>query len=110
VIAVLHVRQRNIDQCLLRLERIPGARGTEPPRASRSSAAVAGPSGMRSKCSTTPEDHAARPVAVAAARDATVTSTVLKGRPALRLCTINPRTTDSDIALTLRQLAGAGRR
>ncbi len=55
----------------------------------------------------TPGDHAARAAAVAAAGHATVTSTVLQGRPALRLCTINPRTTETDIALTLGYLAGA---
>jgi aromatic-L-amino-acid decarboxylase len=53
----------------------------------------------------TPGDHAARVAAVAATGDATVTSTVVRGRPALRLCTINPRTTEADIALTLQRLA-----
>jgi aromatic-L-amino-acid decarboxylase len=52
------------------------------------------------------EDHAARAAAVAAEGYATVTSTVLQGRPALRLCTINPRTTEADIAQTLERLAG----
>jgi len=52
------------------------------------------------------EEHAARAAAVAAAGHATVTSTVLRGRPALRLCTINPRTTEADLALTFDQLAG----
>jgi aromatic-L-amino-acid/L-tryptophan decarboxylase len=52
------------------------------------------------------EDHAAR-VAAVAAGDAIVTSTVLQRRPALRLCTINPRTTEADLALTLQRLAGA---
>jgi aromatic-L-amino-acid/L-tryptophan decarboxylase len=33
-----------------------------------------------------------------------LTSTVLGGRTVLRMCTINPRTTDSDIALTLQRL------
>jgi aromatic-L-amino-acid/L-tryptophan decarboxylase len=33
-----------------------------------------------------------------------VTSTVLQGRTVLRMCTINPRTTDSDIELTLEKL------
>jgi aromatic-L-amino-acid decarboxylase len=53
------------------------------------------------------EEHVGRVAAVAAAGDAAVTSTVLQGRPALRLCTINPRTTETDIALTLQLLAGA---
>jgi aromatic-L-amino-acid decarboxylase len=52
------------------------------------------------------EDHATRVAAVSAAGYATVTSTRLHGRPALRLCTINPRTTESDIEQTLERLAG----
>jgi len=51
------------------------------------------------------EDHAARVAALAATGYATVTSTTLQGRPALRLCTINPRTTEADVAETLEQLA-----
>jgi glutamate/tyrosine decarboxylase-like PLP-dependent enzyme len=35
---------------------------------------------------------------------ALVTSTVLNGHPVLRLCTINPRTTDADIEETVRRL------
>jgi hypothetical protein len=35
---------------------------------------------------------------------ALVTSTVLDGHPVLRLCTINPRTTDEDIEETVRRL------
>ncbi|MGI8960320.1 MAG: pyridoxal phosphate-dependent decarboxylase family protein [Bryobacteraceae bacterium] len=35
---------------------------------------------------------------------ALVTSTALRGRTVLRMCTINPRTTDSDIELTLEKL------
>jgi glutamate/tyrosine decarboxylase-like PLP-dependent enzyme len=35
---------------------------------------------------------------------ALVTSTVLRGRTALRMCTINPRTTESDIDGTLARL------
>lgn len=50
-------------------------------------------------------EHSARAAAVAASGWATVTSTILRERPALRLCTINPRTTESDIAQTLRCLA-----
>jgi aromatic-L-amino-acid/L-tryptophan decarboxylase len=51
------------------------------------------------------EDHAARVTALAASGYATVTSTTLQGRPALRLCTINPRTTEDDLAQTLERLA-----
>jgi hypothetical protein len=35
---------------------------------------------------------------------AMITSTVLRGRTVLRVCTINPRTTDSDIAAALERL------
>jgi hypothetical protein len=35
---------------------------------------------------------------------ALATSTVLRGRTVLRMCTINPRTTESDIELTLEKL------
>lgn len=52
-------------------------------------------------------DHAAAAEAVAADGFAAVTSTKLKGRPALRLCTINPATTEADIAETLQRLATA---
>ncbi|HEX4737458.1 MAG TPA: aminotransferase class I/II-fold pyridoxal phosphate-dependent enzyme [Allosphingosinicella sp.] len=41
---------------------------------------------------------------------ALVTSTVLKGRPVLRLCTINPRTTDEEIEETIRRLTTIARR
>jgi hypothetical protein len=34
-----------------------------------------------------------------------VTSTTLRGRSVLRLCTINPRTTESDIEETIERLA-----
>jgi aromatic-L-amino-acid/L-tryptophan decarboxylase len=50
-------------------------------------------------------DHAARAAALATDGFATVTSTNLQGRPALRLCTINPRTTEEDIEQTLELLA-----
>ena len=50
-------------------------------------------------------DHGARVAAVAAAGYATVTSTRLPGRAALRLCTINPLTTEADIEQTLVRLA-----
>jgi glutamate/tyrosine decarboxylase-like PLP-dependent enzyme len=39
---------------------------------------------------------------------AIVTSTVLRGRTALRLCTINPRTTDEDIRATILHMARIG--
>jgi glutamate/tyrosine decarboxylase-like PLP-dependent enzyme len=41
---------------------------------------------------------------------ALVTSTVLDGHPVLRLCTINPRTTDEDIEETVRRLTDLTRR
>jgi len=41
---------------------------------------------------------------------AIATSTVLNGRPVLRFCTINPRTTDEEIRETLRRMAEMGRR
>lgn len=50
------------------------------------------------------EDHVARAAAMADTGYAVVTSTDLRGVPALRLCTINPRTTEHDIAETLRRL------
>lgn len=39
---------------------------------------------------------------------AVVTSTSLRGRTALRLCTINPRTTDEDLRATLERMARIG--
>lgn len=51
-------------------------------------------------------DHATRAAAVASTGYAAVTSTLLRDRPVLRLCTINPRTTEADIEQTLRLLAG----
>jgi glutamate/tyrosine decarboxylase-like PLP-dependent enzyme len=53
------------------------------------------------------EEHSARAADLAADGFATVTSTVLRDRPVLRLCTINPLTTEADIEQTLRRLAGA---
>ena len=50
-------------------------------------------------------EHTARVAALTADGYAAVTSTTLKGIPALRLCTINPRTTEADIAQTLARLA-----
>ncbi len=38
---------------------------------------------------------------------AAVTTTTLRGRPVLRLCTINPRTTEADLRGTLQRLAHA---
>ncbi len=52
-------------------------------------------------------DHAAAVAALTADGYAAVTSTSLRGQPALRLCTINPRTTEADIAGTLGRLARA---
>jgi glutamate/tyrosine decarboxylase-like PLP-dependent enzyme len=52
-------------------------------------------------------EHVARVAALTADGYAAVTSTTLKGTPALRLCTINPRTTEADIAQTLARLAAA---
>jgi glutamate/tyrosine decarboxylase-like PLP-dependent enzyme len=40
---------------------------------------------------------------------AIATSTVLRGRPALRLCTINPRTSDEEMVETVNRLARIGR-
>jgi aromatic-L-amino-acid decarboxylase len=51
------------------------------------------------------EEHATRAAALAAGGFAAVTSTVVRGRSALRLCTINPRTTEDDVAQTLARLA-----
>jgi aromatic-L-amino-acid decarboxylase len=56
-----------------------------------------------------PAEHSARAAALAADGYAAVTSTNLQGRPALRLCTINPRTTEEDIEQTLELLARDGR-
>jgi len=53
-------------------------------------------------------EHAARVAALAAEGWAALTSTSLRGRPALRLCTINPRTTEADINGTLERLAACG--
>ncbi|MHA7849962.1 pyridoxal phosphate-dependent decarboxylase family protein [Roseovarius sp.] len=50
-------------------------------------------------------DHAARAARVSASGFATLSSTMLKDRSALRLCTINPLTTEDEIARTLEMLA-----
>lgn len=52
--------------------------------------------------------HAARAKALADSGYAAVTSTTLQGRGVLRLCTINPTTTEADLAETIRRLAGSG--
>jgi glutamate/tyrosine decarboxylase-like PLP-dependent enzyme len=52
-------------------------------------------------------DHADCVATVAASGFAAVTSTELNGRPTLRLCTINPATTQADIEETLRRLTAA---
>jgi hypothetical protein len=41
---------------------------------------------------------------------ALATSTMLKGRAALRLCTINPRTRDAEMIETVRRLGAIGAR
>jgi aromatic-L-amino-acid decarboxylase len=53
-----------------------------------------------------PGEHAARAAALARDGYAAVTSTELRGRSVLRLCTINPRTTEADVSSTLERLAG----
>src|SRR6056297_479388 len=50
-------------------------------------------------------DHAARAARVSQSGFATLSSTMLKDRSALRLCTINPLTTEGDITRTLEMLA-----
>lgn len=51
-----------------------------------------------------PEEHRARAAELAESGYAAVTSTRVHGRPVLRLCTINPRTTRDDILGTLARL------
>jgi len=50
------------------------------------------------------DEHLSLAAAIAEDGYATLTSTRLRGRSVLRLCTINPRTTTSDIASTLERL------
>ena len=50
-------------------------------------------------------DHSERAAALAADGYAAVTSTTLRGRSVLRLCTINPLSTEAEIAATLERLA-----
>ncbi len=54
-------------------------------------------------------DHEARVRALSESGFACVSSTMLKGRSALRLCTINPLTTRRDIAQTIEYLASPDR-
>jgi glutamate/tyrosine decarboxylase-like PLP-dependent enzyme len=56
----------------------------------------------------TSEDNAAAVAALTADGYAAVSTTVLRERCVLRLCTINPRTTEADIAGTLNRLAAQG--
>ena len=49
--------------------------------------------------------HATRAKALADSGYAAVTSTLLQGRSVLRLCTINPTTTEGDLEETIRRLA-----
>jgi aromatic-L-amino-acid/L-tryptophan decarboxylase len=51
------------------------------------------------------DEHRARAAALAADGFAAVTSTEIRGRSVLRLCTINPRTTEDDIDATIDRLA-----
>jgi glutamate/tyrosine decarboxylase-like PLP-dependent enzyme len=51
------------------------------------------------------DDHAASVAALAQDGFAAVTSTTLAGRPALRLCTINPLTSEEDLIQVLARLA-----
>ncbi|HLH67006.1 MAG TPA: aminotransferase class I/II-fold pyridoxal phosphate-dependent enzyme [Solirubrobacteraceae bacterium] len=55
-------------------------------------------------------EHAAAVARLTGDGYAALTSTSLRGRPALRLCTINPRTTEADLEGTLRRLAELGPR
>jgi aromatic-L-amino-acid decarboxylase len=55
------------------------------------------------------EEHIARATALAADGFAAVSTTVLGGRTVLRLCTINPLTTDDDLAETLARLGARQR-
>jgi glutamate/tyrosine decarboxylase-like PLP-dependent enzyme len=55
----------------------------------------------------TASEHAARAAALARDGYAAITSTSLNGRSVLRLCTINPRTTEDDIVSTLDRLAAS---
>jgi glutamate/tyrosine decarboxylase-like PLP-dependent enzyme len=52
-----------------------------------------------------PGQHAAMVNAITESGYATLTSTIIGGRSVLRLCTINPNTTENDISKTLNRLA-----
>ena len=52
-----------------------------------------------------PGEHAAMVNAITESRYATLTSTEIRGRSVLRLCTINPNTTEADLAETLKRLS-----
>ena len=54
-----------------------------------------------------PSEHARRAARLTESGFAAVTSTSLKGRSVLRLCTINPTTTKTDIDEVIRRLAEA---
>ncbi|MGH6853792.1 MAG: pyridoxal phosphate-dependent decarboxylase family protein [Aestuariivirga sp.] len=56
-----------------------------------------------------PGEHAAMVNDITQSGYATLSSTVIGGRSVLRLCTINPSTTEADIAETLQRLASMGR-
>jgi hypothetical protein len=51
-------------------------------------------------------EHARRAAALAQDGYAAVSSTSLRGRSVLRLCTINPLTTEAELDETLARLAG----
>jgi glutamate/tyrosine decarboxylase-like PLP-dependent enzyme len=50
-------------------------------------------------------EHASRAAALTRDGYAALSTTVLRGRSVLRLCTINPRTTEQEITQTLARLA-----
>ena len=52
-----------------------------------------------------PSEHARRAAQLTESGFAAVTSTTLKGRSVLRLCTINPTTTKADVAEVIRRLS-----
>jgi glutamate/tyrosine decarboxylase-like PLP-dependent enzyme len=57
------------------------------------------------RCGSGKREHDAAAQRLTDSGFATVTSTMLKGRSALRLCTINPLTTEDDLRETLRRIA-----
>lgn len=54
----------------------------------------------------TDEDHRRAAATLVESGFAAASTTVLKGRTVLRLCTINPRTTSEDVSATIARLAG----